>query len=83
MRIVEQRREDHGDIVAERARQVGVEIGAGERARRLGALGGAGPLRPNEKSAHDAGRGWRPRRAGGRDGVLTGIHFTLEIAPLW
>jgi hypothetical protein len=52
-RVVQQRRHRQHRLGAEGRRKIGVEIGARERARALGARLPVGALRPGEKSAHN------------------------------
>ena len=56
-RVVEHGREAEFDLGARLGRQIGIEIGAGERAHRFSASLRVGPLREGEKSAHDPGVG--------------------------
>ena len=61
-----------------------MEIGARERARRLGPFVGADPLRPGQEAVHDALLGGGERRAILRndDGVANPGH-RAETARLW
>ena len=54
-RVVEHRRQAERRFGARLRRQIGIEIGARQRARRLGAALRVGPLRPGEESSHNAG----------------------------
>ena len=54
-RVVEHRGQAQRGLGARLRAEIGIEIGARQRARGLGAAFRVGPLRPGEKSSHNAG----------------------------
>jgi len=68
--IVEQRGQADARLAAQRGRQIGIEIGARQRARGFRPPAGVRPLRPDQKAAHDGGIIGRRRFAPRADVVL-------------